>query len=100
MRNNEQKKRPGRKPIPENKKSVKRSTSFPPDMWLWIEKQAGDTGVPSRIIQKAVRLLQEKTERIKKSGQRDLAVSDAAEEIGQKKIKKAVKELQGGGACF
>jgi hypothetical protein len=86
MKTTSKKKKPGRKPIPENEKSIKRSTSFPPKMWDWIIKRAGTTGVPSRVIQEAVRVLQESTERAETVGEKKKA-------LGLAKIKKSVGKI-------
>lgn len=38
-------------------KCVKKSISFPPKMWKWIEGRKGDVGVASKVVQLAVQTL-------------------------------------------
>jgi len=74
------------KAIPQAEKAMKKSVSFPPDLWAFVLSEAGDTGIPSKVIQKAVRLLKETSEKQKNGGQKDFQA--AKEEMRKGRDKK------------
>jgi hypothetical protein len=45
------------KKLKPEERCIKRSISFPPKMWEWIESRKGDVGVASRVVQLAVQNL-------------------------------------------
>lgn len=46
-------------------RAQKQSVSFPPALWAWVKERAGTTGVPSRVVQEAVRLMMEEEQKKK-----------------------------------
>lgn len=48
--------------------SIKKSVSFPPDLWEFVENTAGQYGQNSKVIQEALRQMRE---RVEKSAQAD-----------------------------
>lgn len=43
-------------------RSIKKSISFPQELWDFVMKKAGEDGVPSRVVQKAIRKMKEDEE--------------------------------------
>jgi hypothetical protein len=71
--------------IPDSEKAIKKSLSFPPELWAFVIDYAGDTGNPSRVVQKAVRMLQEASNHSKDQ-------SKKAVEKGINEVRKARKQ--------
>jgi len=59
--------------------SVKKSLSFPPELWAFVEKVAGPYGENSKVVQEAIRQMR-----------------DQLEKSGKSKIDKARGEIEGG----
>lgn len=59
-----------------NVKTVKKSVSFPADLWLFVEMMAGPYGENSKVVQDAIRQMRDKLE---KSG--NAKIKDAANQI-------------------
>lgn len=63
----------------EKSHAIKKSVSMPKDLWDFVIQQKGDFGDASRVIQKALRELQEKVERLahekEASGKRKISVA-------------------------
>lgn len=70
-----------------SEKSVKKSVSVKPSLWAFVLEQAGDTGTPSKVIQKAIRMLQEASETSEKASKQSL-------KNGIKKMGKGKKDVQ------
>jgi hypothetical protein len=76
--------------VTESEKAVKKSLSFPPSLWAFVLDYAGDTGNPSRVVQKAVRLLKETQEKSSEKSKNGMKggineVSEAAKKVSRNK---------------
>jgi hypothetical protein len=83
------------KKLSESEKALKKSVSMAPGLWAFVTRYAGETGNPSRVIQKAVRLLKEQQE--KEQGKKADAGKKVAESVnsGIREVRKGRKQVEG-----
>jgi Arc/MetJ-type ribon-helix-helix transcriptional regulator len=76
------------KQLPDSEKALKKSISMPPELWAYVQKHAGDLGNPSKVIQKAIRLLEQESQKAERA-------SKAAFQAGKKEIQKSLNKKRG-----
>jgi Arc/MetJ-type ribon-helix-helix transcriptional regulator len=75
------------KPLPESERALKKSVSMTPVLWAFVTRCAGETGNPSKVIQKAVRLLKEQQEK------ENVKKTDARKKVGES-VKSGIREVR------